>query len=152
MQDEIKKEGWLGVGMGQSIFKKHMRPCELSQKTGSAWILISLCGGFLFFLPSVCLVPSCVPSFTLSCSTNSLLLLFSMDHFFSFNLSRQVYIRTTPLLCFIQSVLLYYLAPHPLPWFWTLRVALLSKKLFCYHLEINPRGNICMEPGLIVDT
>lgn len=72
--------------------------------------------------------------------------------FFSFNLSRQVYIRTTSLLCFIQSVLLYSLPPHPLPWFWnvwqTLRVALLSKKLFCYRLEINPRENICMETSV----
>lgn len=64
-QDKIKRrDDWV-----------HLSPSERPQKTGSAWILISLRGGFLCFLPSLCLIPFCVPSSTSSYSTNSVLLL-----------------------------------------------------------------------------
>lgn len=136
--------------MAKSIFKKHLCPSERPQKAGSAWVLISLRGGFLRFLPSVCVLSPCslnllwVPPHTPSYPTNSV----SSDHFSYFPPSRPIYINTTPsilplFLPVFLSVLFLFHSPFILsPGFpgckWlTSRVVKPSKKACCYHLEIN---------------
>lgn len=99
-QDEIKKEGWLGARMAQRVFKKHLCPSERPQKSGSAWILIYLRGGYL---PSVCVLSRCslIPLYVLPCTpsypTNSVSAShFGRPFFSSLSLSRRIYISSAP--------------------------------------------------------
>lgn len=89
-QDELNKEGWMGARMAKSIFEKHLCPSEWPQKAGSAWILISIRGGFICLIPSVCVLshsslnPLCVPPPAPSYPKNSCSLVISSDHFSHF--------------------------------------------------------------------
>lgn len=128
-QDQIKQEAWLAVRMGHSIFKQHLCPSEQSQKTCSAWILVSLCGG-VSLLYSLCLcAASLIPDFFVCAALPSFLSnKFSLASyfiwpFFSFSLSRRIYINTAcSILPFVpsshsHSPVSLSLPPHPLPWF-----------------------------------
>lgn len=94
--EEIKKEGWLGARMARSIFKKHLCPSELPQKTGSAGILVSLHGG-VSLLSSLRLSDSSLCAALHSLLSNK----FSPTYhyiwpFFSFSLSRWIFTNTEP--------------------------------------------------------
>lgn len=116
-----EKQWWLAARMTQSIFKKHLRPSEQSQKTCSAWILGSLRGGFLCFLPSPSVCCLTDPQFLLVCRPP----LLRIQHlqfasyfiwpFFSFSFCRRIYINTAPFVPSSHSHI--SLPPHPLPWF-----------------------------------